>query len=117
MKEVIVQIIMEVLPKILGIVTTSLLGYLCSKYAKAFKNDTTRKVIADTVNYVEQIYTDIHGQEKLESAKQTALNLLSQKGIKISEDELTVIIESTVHEMNNKNIKKLIDDVKTGGEE
>ena len=93
MKEIITQMITEYLPVILTAVMT-----------------------ATTVKYIEQIYKDVHGTEKLEKAKETMLALLEEKGIKISDVELVILLESAVKDMNYKSLTDFIDEVKNGGE-
>lgn len=58
-------------------------------------------VVWHTVKYVEQIYKDLHGQEKLDKAVDTAGTILKSKGIPIGADEIRVLIESAVSSMND----------------
>ena len=81
MKEIITQMIVDYLPAILTAVLTAIVGFMKSKYTKYVNDDTKRNVAADTVKYVEQIYKDIHGNEKLEKAKATMNALLEEKEI------------------------------------
>lgn len=53
-----------------------------------------------TVKYVEQIYTDIHGEDKLNEALKQASSILQEKGIQVSQDQLKTLIESAVYGMN-----------------
>lgn len=62
--------------------------------------DTKKKLIETTVKYVEQVYTDIHGQEKLEIATQKAEQLFKEKGINIGSTELEMMIEEVVNNIN-----------------
>ena len=66
-------------------------------YTKYVDTQTKKEIVKDTVNYVEQVFKDIHGAEKLEKAKEKALEWLNEKGIKISETELEILIESAVN--------------------
>lgn len=70
--------------------------------AKYITTDTAKKVADTTVKYVEQIYTDIHGEDKLNKAIALASDILEQKAIKISETELHAMLEAAVKEMNDK---------------
>ena len=66
-----------------------------------FVNDKTKKSVVETcVKAVEQLYKDIHGEEKLNKAKESILEMLSEKGISISELEMDMLIESCVAEFN-----------------
>ena len=59
--------------------------------------ETKRKVVETTCKYVEQLYKDLDGAEKLEKAKDNILEQLNEKGITIMELELDVLIEATVN--------------------
>lgn len=65
-----------------------------SIYEKYINDKTKKSVVEHTVKYVEQIYTDLKGEEKLEKAIENATELLNDKGIKITDLELRVLIES-----------------------
>lgn len=65
--------------------------------------DTKMKedVVKSTVQYVQQVYKDLKGEEKLEKAVKTASDWLTSKGLEVSEAELRVLIESAVYSMKN----------------
>ncbi len=71
-------------------------------YGKIVDNNLKKQVVEDTVKYVEQLYKNLNGKEKLEIAKKNILELLKDKGIYINELELNVLIESVCN-----NIKKI----------
>lgn len=102
MKQIILQTLTEALPAILNIVIVGIMGFLTKKYKQYVNTDIKKSVIADTVKYIEQIYLDIHGDDKLNAAKEKALKLLEDKGINVSDSELTVLIESAVNSMNKE---------------
>lgn len=60
------------------------------------KTDTARK----TVLMVEQMFKDLHGEEKLEKARMYIVDALQEKGISISELELRMLIEAAIAEFN-----------------
>lgn len=63
--------------------------------------DETKKDLAETVvKYVEQVYSDIHGEDKLDAALEAFSKMLSQKGIEISELEMRVYLESALANFN-----------------
>jgi intergrase/recombinase len=64
-------------------------------YEKYINDKTKKDVVESTVKYVEQIYSDLKGEEKLEKAKENIIELLNQKGISITELEMDVLIEAT----------------------
>ena len=59
--------------------------------------ETKKKVVETTCRYVNQLYSDLAGSQKLEKAKETILAQLNEKNIPITELELDVLIESTVN--------------------
>ena len=110
------EIIMEYLPKILEYVIIIIAGVLANKAKKLINTDIKKAIVRDTVKYVEQVFRDVHGAEKLDAAKDKAVALLREKGIKISDEEIIVLIESAVSEMNKNDsaIKQLIEALETG---
>lgn len=75
--------------------------YVKKIYNKYVDNETKKDVVNTTVQYVEQVYQDIHGEEKLEKALERASKLLQEKGITISNTELETLIESAVCGFND----------------
>lgn len=90
----------EVLLPILVTALTTVMSYVGLRLKAAYEKhiDTKEKeaVIKNTVQYVEQVFGALKGAEKLEKAKITALDWLNEKGIEISDAELTILIESSV---------------------
>lgn len=90
----------EVLLPILVTALTTIMSYVGLRLKVAYEKhiDTKEKeaVIKNTVQYVEQVFGALKGAEKLEKAKITALDWLNEKGIEISDAELTILIESSV---------------------
>ena len=90
----------EVLLPILVTALTTIMSYVGLRLKAAYEKhiDTKEKeaVIKNTVQYVEQVFGALKGAEKLEKAKITALDWLNEKGIEISDAELTILIESFV---------------------
>jgi hypothetical protein len=80
---------------------------LCTKYI----NDKTKAAVArNAVKFVEQVYKDLHGDEKLNEALSAASEMLAEKGITVSGLELRVLVEAAVGEFNNafdKTIEKV----------
>ncbi len=108
MKQIILQTLTEALPVILNVVIVGIMGLLSKEYKQYINTDIKKSVIADTVKYIEQIYMDIHGYDKLNAAKDKAAKLLKNKGIDISDSELTVLIESAVNNMNKEAVVSLL---------
>jgi intergrase/recombinase len=73
------------------------------------KLDTVKEIARVVVKFVEQVYKDIHGEEKMEEALKAFAEMLNNKGITISELEMRVYLESALAEFNeafNKEINK-----------
>ena len=90
--------------EILSAIITTLIGYVAIALKGIFKklaNDNTKKAVAKTVVCaVEQIYKDLNGEAKLNQGIAYMTELLAEKGIKISETEMRVLIEDAVGEFN-----------------
>lgn len=78
-----------------------MIGILVKNLVAKYLNDNTKRAVAKTVvQFVEQVYTDLHGKEKLRAAMQRAVELLNEKGINVSAVELETLIEAAVAEFN-----------------
>lgn len=75
--------------------------YVKKMYDKYVDTETKKDVVNSTVQYVEQVYKDIHGQEKLDKALERASELLKEKGITVSNTELETLIESALCGFND----------------
>lgn len=83
------------------------IGMALKNLATKFVNDKIKAQVAMTaVKGVEQIYKDLHGEEKLNAALSAASEMLAEKGISCSELELRMLIEAAVAECNNAFNKK-----------
>ena len=70
-------------------------------YKRWVNTDIKKAVVKDAVLFVEQVYKDIHGPDKLHAAMERASEILAEYGITISETELVTMIESAVKEFIN----------------
>lgn len=72
-------------------------------YIKYVDTKTKKEIVKSTVEYVEQVSssTGMSSENKFNKAKDKALEWLNEKGIKISDTELEVLIESAVNNFNN----------------
>lgn len=59
------------------------------------------KVVSIAVAAIEQTVTHLHGDEKLEAAKDRVIAILNEKGLPISEAEVDALIHKAVKEMND----------------
>lgn len=90
--------------QILYAIVTAVAGYvgivvknLCENYI----NDKTKRSVAKSaVQFVEQVYKELHGEDKLNTALSAASEMLAEKGITVSELEMRVLIEAAVGEFN-----------------
>jgi len=91
----IVEILMTILTAL-----ASYIGITLKNLYTKYVNDKTKKSIVEaTVKYVEQVGELLNSQEKLQKAKEKALEWLEEKGISISDTELEVLIESFVNSL------------------
>ena len=78
------------------------LGYAIKRLATKYINDDTKRTIAKVaVQFVEQVWTSLHGADKLAKALETAATLLKKKGIDYDAEEMQVLIEAAVAEFND----------------
>lgn len=103
------QFISEYGTTILYTILTAIAGYvgiwiksLYTKYVnEKYVNDKTKQDVAKTVvKAVEQMYKELHGEEKLQKALEAASDMLTNKGITISDIELRMLLEASVSEFN-----------------
>ena len=89
---------------ILYSILTAVAGYIgivVKNLYQKYINDKTKQDVAKTVvQAVEQMYQNLHGEEKLQKALEAASDMLLTKGITISDIELRVLIEAAVNEFN-----------------
>ena len=83
---------------------TALAGYIgivAKRLYTKYVNDKTKQAVAKTVvQAVEQIYKDLHGEEKLNKALEAASEMLAEKGITITDLEMRMLIEAALAEFN-----------------
>lgn len=91
-KEIVVMIVTAVF---------GMIGVMVKNLATKYLNDSTKRAVAKTVvQFVEQCFTDIHGADKLSIALNRACEILTEKGIKVSNIEMETLIEAAVAEFN-----------------
>lgn len=108
MMDIIQSNLMQILATIMTAVASWLGVTIKKAYTKYIDTKTKKEIVNSTVSYVEQVCKtlDITGAEKFEKAKQKALEWLKEKGIKISDTELEIMIESAVNSFNQTIQKK-----------
>ena len=102
--EFILEIINTYGTEIIGAILTALAGVLAmavKNLATKYINTKVKRDIARTVvQGVEQIYKDLHGEEKLGKALEAAADMLTANGITVTDLELRMLIEAAVGEFN-----------------
>lgn len=95
-KEIILYILGLTIPAVF-----SWMGIQLKKLAtKYLDNKEKRDVARAVVQFVEQVFTDLHGKEKLHAALERAAAMLAEKGIPFSALEMETLIEAAVAEFN-----------------
>lgn len=75
------------------------LGTWIGRVYKKYINDKTKNDVAKTVvQAVEQIYKDLHGEDKYNKAVDAIVEMLGEKNIAITELEIKMLIESCCNE-------------------
>lgn len=91
---------------ILYTIVTAIAGYLglwVKKIITKYINDKTKRDIVKTcVKAVEQLYKDLHGEEKFNEVVKSAVEMLGERGITITELEIKMLVEAAVCEFNEK---------------
>lgn len=102
--EFITMFISEYGTQILYMILAGIFGYLgvqAKALADKYINTKVKKDVARTVvQAVEQLYKDLHGEEKLNTALEAASDMLAEKGIAFSELEMRMLIEAALAEFN-----------------
>lgn len=85
-------------------IITAIAGYVGivvkNLFTKYINDKTKEKVAKNAVKFVEQVYKDLHGDDKLNKALEAASEMLAEKGITITSLELHVLVEAAVGEFN-----------------
>jgi intergrase/recombinase len=79
-------------------------------YNKYADSREKRAVARTVVLATEQIYNDLHGEEKFNKALLALIEMLAERGIKVAELEARMLIEAAVGEFNDvfeKNVQPL----------
>lgn len=91
---------MEILYTVI-IAIAGYIGIVVKNLATKYINDKTKAAVAKTaVQFVEQVYKDLHGDDKLNTALSAASEMLMEKGITVTDLELRCLIEAAVGEFN-----------------
>lgn len=69
---------------------------VADKHAIKAKLDANKTIVDLAVKYVQQVFNEADNKTKYNEAKNKALEILSEKGIKITDAELNMLIEASV---------------------
>lgn len=103
------ELIQDNLIQILATIITTVASFIGMSIKKAYTKyvdtKTKKEIVDSTVKYIEQIYKGvmISNEDKLSKAKEKALEWLNSKGLKISDTELDILIESAVNGLKKTN--------------
>lgn len=85
---------------------TAIGGFIGIKISRIFDTESNEKekarIVKYVINAVEQLYTDLDGEDKKNKAIEYVAEMLNNKGIAITDLEISLMIESAVREMNNQ---------------
>ena len=110
--------------EIVTTIVTAIVGYIAvvaKNLAQKYINDKTKKDVAKiVVSGIEQCYKALEGPQKLQKALEAASSMLAEKGIKVTEVELRMLLESALSEFNkvfeNSGTQGTVDDWVTSNE-
>lgn len=103
------ELIQDNLIQILATIITAVASFIGMSIKKAYTKyvdtKTKKEIVDSTVKYIEQIYKGvmISNEDKLSKAKEKALEWLNSKGLKTSDTELDILIESAVNGLKKTN--------------
>lgn len=104
MKSYGLEIIAAILTAIAGV-----LGVVFKRLAARYIDTDTKQAVAKSaVAFVEQVWRDIHGKDKLNKALTVAEALLKKKGLDFDAEEMEILIEAALAEFNDAFAKPLI---------
>lgn len=94
--------------QILYVIITAIFGYLGIVTKRLYKknieesdDNVKQNIVKTCVEAVEQMYKDLHGDEKLQKALEAISEILASKNITITDTELRMLIEAAVGEFND----------------
>lgn len=99
------EILQNSMIEILGTILLGVASFIGLKLKKIYEekinSNIKKKIVEDTVKYVEQVTKDISisSENKKQKAKDKILEWLNEKGIKSSDIELDILIESAVNSL------------------
>lgn len=78
------------------------IGVVLKNVYTKYINDKTKKAVVKTcVEAVEQLYKELNGEEKFDKCIEAITEMLTEKGITITELEVKMLLEASVHQIKN----------------
>lgn len=93
------ELLVQLQPQIVSILVTIIAafsGWLSIQVKSILDTKEKREIVGATVMYVEQVGKSLGSEEKLELAKEKALEWINSKGFKVTTIELEILIEAAV---------------------
>lgn len=100
METILTEYLMEIVTALLSLFFTWLGVTLKGLYTKHVNTQIKKDVVNTVVEAVEQIYKDLHGEEKLDKAFEAASEMLEAQKIPVTALELKMLIEAAVGSFN-----------------
>jgi hypothetical protein len=100
MNEIFTEFLNQLVPVLLSLVlalVTAGAAFLGRKVSMFLDSKTKRAVVESAVSMVEQIGKALGSEEKFDRAKAIVVAILNEKGIKISDAEVQMLIEEAVN--------------------
>ena len=72
------------------------------EYKKRVQDKTKKDVVKMVCNYVNEVYSNTNGEEKINIALTSTKEILKEKGITISNLELKVLLHNSIYLMRNE---------------
>ena len=102
--------------EIIGTLLVTIFG-IVGMAAKRFLDTPVKQMFARiVVEFVEQVYSELHGEDKLNEALKHLSELLAKKKIRATEKEMIILIEAAVAEFNAVFNKAASSDAQYDGE-
>lgn len=90
------------------LIIAGVFGYLAKQATSYLKKkgvlsqlESNKEIVKIVVNAIEQTHKHLNGDEKVNLVKMEILEIAKSKGLKITDKELSLLIEHSVKEMKN----------------
>jgi hypothetical protein len=100
MNEIFAEFLTQLVPILLSLVLTivgAIASFVGFKANQFLADKTKRDIVESAVMFVEQVGKSLGSEEKFEKAKEMVIAALNEKGIKISDVEVQMLIEAAVY--------------------